>query len=680
MNHYPTFATHIRRLSLLVALLLLTAAACGPSGQSNSPAPAGETETATSPTDAEENEEATTTTATDETASDGASGEVSGERANSIDVDPATVEEDAGGVTVGFTTEGYAFRGDPAAPVVMEEFSDFQCPYCGRFFEQTLPALEENQIANGELVLVFYDFPLTRIHPQAPLAAEAAHCAGEAGAIAYWEMHDMLFEKIGEWSGKGNADAIFVGYAETLDLDANDFADCLESDRHTERVQTGLQKGEARGVNSTPSFFINDQPLVGAQPLANFNEAIATVQEGGELASNEPEPAPQGEPAAVPTPASFSDNVAGTRGNPDAPITIVEFTDYQCPYCSSHAEQVLPQIVTELIETGDVYYILKDLPLDNIHPRARAAAAAARCAGEQDAYWTMHDALFESQPRWSQPENAPAEIFAELAAELDLDGEAFSACLDSGRYDEAIEANLNEAQALGIGGTPFFFVDGYPIPGTQPFELFEYAVALAQEDRLAEAYAPQPTPEPAPSEPVDVPIGDAPSIGETDAPVTIVEYTDYQCPYCSRHFEQVYPQILENFVEAGIVRYVFKDYPLTSIHPQAVEAAQAARCARDQGAFIEMHDTLFSRQDAWAGNANATEIFVGFAEEMGLDSDAFSLCLESGEYEEAVLADLEEGTSLGVRGTPTFFINGHYMSGAQPYASFEEQIDELTSE
>ena len=674
MKYRPTPKLRIRLLPALIALLLLAAAACGPSAQPDDAAPTEPTNTISPATPALESES--------DASSNGSSGEAStsGDAQFSIDVDTETVEQDADGVTVGFTKEGYPFRGDPAAPVVMEEFSDFQCPYCGRFFEQTLPSLEENQIANGEVVLVFYDFPLTRIHPQAPLAAEAAHCAGEAGADTYWEMHDTLFEKINEWAGKGNANAIFVGYAETLGLDTNAFAECLTNDRYEERVQTGLQKGGARGVNSTPSFFINDQPLIGARPLADFNQAIATVQEGGELAAKEPAAAPQGQPAAAPTPASFSDNYAATRGNPDAPVTIVEFTDYQCPYCASHAEQVLPQIVEQLIETDDVYYKLKDLPLDNIHPRARAAAVAARCAGEQEAYWTMHDALFESQPRWSEAENDPAEVFAEMARELELDGDAFSTCVESGRYDEAIEANLNEARTLGIGGTPYFFIDGYPVPGTQPFELFELAVSLAQEGRLAEAYAPQPTPEPAPSEPVDVPTGDAPSIGEPDAPVTIVEYTDYQCPYCSRHFEQTYPQIVENFVETGVVRYVFKDFPLTSIHPQAVEAAQAARCARDQGAFLEMHDMLFSRQQVWAGKENATEIFIGLAEELDLEGDAFAQCLESGEYEEAVLADLDEGSSLGVRGTPTFFINGRYMDGARPYSSFEEMINELASE
>ncbi len=101
-----------------------------------------------------------------------------------IDVAPGSEETGPKGLPVGFTSDGFAFRGDPAAPVVMEEFSDFQCPFCGRFFEQTLPSLEENQIAAGEVVLVFYDFPLKRIHPQAETAHVAAHCAGEEGAAA----------------------------------------------------------------------------------------------------------------------------------------------------------------------------------------------------------------------------------------------------------------------------------------------------------------------------------------------------------------------------------------------------------------------------------------------------------------------------------------------------------------
>jgi protein-disulfide isomerase len=190
----------------------------------------------------------------------------------------------------------------------------------------------------------------------------------------------------------------------------------------------------------------------------------------------------------------------------------------------------------------------------------------------------------------------------------------------------------------------------------------------------------QPTPEPRPQEPVDIPLGDAPRVGNPDAPVVVVEYTDFQCPYCARHFQQTMPQIMENFVETGQVLYVFKDFPLTSLHPQAVKAAEAARCARDQEAYLAMHDTLFTRQEEWNGKSDAPELFTGYAEELGLDVDTFTECLQSGQHEAAIMANLEEGIGFGVRGTPGFFINGHFISGAQPYPVFAQTINQLLSQ
>jgi len=122
------------------------------------------------------------------------------------------------------------------------------------------------------------------------------------------------------------------------------------------------------------------------------------------------------------------------------------------------------------------------------------------------------------------------------------------------------------------------------------------------------------------------------------------------------------------------------DFPLTSIHPQAQLAAEAARCANDQDAYIEMHDMLFSRQDAWSGRGDAADIFTGFAGELGLDEAAFSDCLLSGQHTETVQADLARGEGLGVNGTPAFFLNGHFISGAQPYSVFQGAIDSLLAE
>lgn len=588
-------------------------------------------------------------------------------------------EYDAGGIPVGFTAEGRPYRGDLNAPVTMEAFSDFQCPYCGRFSAETLPSLLENQIANGEVVMVYYDFPLTAIHPQAAAAANAARCAGENGAVAYWAMHDRLFAAINEWSN-GQANEAFAGYAEELGFGGAAFTDCLAENRHAAAVEADVALGQSRGVSSTPTFFLNDQPLIGAYPLDYFNQAIAAVGAGQAIAA-EPTAAPQG-PAVAPTPASIVlTDIAAERGQPDAPVTIVEYTDYQCPYCQRHATETMPRLVSEMIDAGRVRYVVKDFPLDSIHPDARAAAVAARCAGEQDAYWPMHDALFARQAEWAGQGDGAAAVFATLAADLGLDGDLFAACLTSGRHDAIIQANQDEGIALGVNGTPAFFINGFPVSGAQPFELFDYAVGLAEEGTLADAYtAPAAEAAPTPSGPVEIDTEGAYSVGAADAPVVLVEFTDYQCPFCSRHYLETYPQIKANYVDTGQVRYVFMDFPLSSIHPQAQIAAEAARCAGDQDAYVTMHDTLFSRQSEWIGREDAATLFRGFAAELGLDEAAFAACLDSRTHEAAVLADLDKGAALGVDGTPAFFLNGNFISGAQPYEVFQQAIENLLAE
>jgi protein-disulfide isomerase len=577
----------------------------------------------------------------------------------------STVEHE--GIPVGFTAEGRPYRGSPDAPVLIEEFSDFQCPYCSRFTQQTLPALLENQIKGGEVSLVYYDFPLENIHPQAFAAANAARCAGEQGAENFWQMHDKLYDNASIWA-VSNPDPVFVSFVQELGLDEASFESCQNELRYSEEIKADIDHAISRGVRSTPSFFLNNQPLIGAQPLGAFDQAIATVI-GGETIAAAPQEqqvqeSPLQPPPTKPEPVTIDmKNVAAVLGEPNAPVTIVEFTDYQCPFCLKYAQETLPSMIADQVATGEVYYVLKDLPLESIHPSARAAAKAARCAGEQDKYWEMHDALFESQDTWA---NLPDETFLDLAGSLGLDPDAFTSCLESEDTNQAIQENIDEALALGANSTPFFYVDGLPIPGAQPYELFQYAIGEAKAGTLAEAYVP--------SEPD---LEDAYAIGDPDAPVTIVEFTDYQCPYCSRYFEDSFNQIKEKYVDTGMVYYVFKDFPLQNIHPQAIAAAEAARCAGEQGAYLAMHDELFASQALWSGSEDAVTQFKQFAADLNLDADSFATCLDSGRMEALVLADLEEGTNAGVNGTPSFFINRHTMSGAQPLAVFEQAIEQF---
>ncbi|HFQ92456.1 MAG TPA: thioredoxin, partial [Anaerolineae bacterium] len=374
----------------------------------------------------------------------------------------------------------------------------------------------------------------------------------------------------------------------------------------------------------------------------------------------------------------------------NAAVTIVEYTDYQCPFCNRHAQETMPQLIENMVDTGRVYYVIKDFPLDQLHPEARAAALAARCAGEQEAYLEMHDAIFASQANWSGQGDAGATAyFSDLAADLDLDTAVYDDCVTSSNHPDNVQANLEEGSVLGVTGTPAFFINGYLVSGAQPYDVFEYVIELGENDGIANAIEAQarqayqayleqqnqPPPQPpTPAGPVDIPTDEAHSIGDPDAPVTLIEYTDYQCPFCGRHFQQTFPLIQEQYIDTGQVRYVFKDFPLTRIHPQAVAAANAARCAGEQGAYLEFHNKLFDNQDAW-NNGQAETIFIGYAAELGLDKVAFGQCVQENRYEEAIIADLNEGIDVGVSGTPAFFINGRFLSGAQPFEAFVSYIE-----
>ena len=164
-----------------------------------------------------------------------------------------------------------------------------------------------------------------------------------------------------------------------------------------------------------------------------------------------------------------------------------------------------------------------------------------------------------------------------------------------------------------------------------------------------------------------------PSIGPQDAPITIIEFSDYQCPYCRRWHEQVYQPLLNAY--PGQIRVVYRHFPLTSIHPDAFPAAEAAMCAGEQNAYWQYHEKLFS------SDALGSSVYSQYAQELGLDMTVFDSCVTEHKYQEAIQADLDFAVDLGVRSTPTFFINGLAIVGAQPLDVFKQVIDkELAGE
>lgn len=215
------------------------------------------------------------------------------------------------------------------------------------------------------------------------------------------------------------------------------------------------------------------------------------------------------------------------------------------------------------------------------------------------------------------------------------------------------------------------------IPTTHLYAIIGLIVGFVGGFGLATYLAQSGPPRPTSAAEIPPPIADElaidgrPTSGPPDAPITIVEFTDYQCPFCRRYFEQTYAELRGRYGEQ--LRYVVRNLPLTSIHPNAQKAAEAAECAHDQGRFWDYHDLLFQRS-----RELGTDSLKRYAAELGLSQPVFDQCLDSGSKETLVNSDVREAFLNGARGTPSFFINGYLLAGAQPIEVFEEVIRSLT--
>ena len=172
-------------------------------------------------------------------------------------------------------------------------------------------------------------------------------------------------------------------------------------------------------------------------------------------------------------------------------------------------------------------------------------------------------------------------------------------------------------------------------------------------------------------------------LGDEDAPVTLVEFSDFQCPYCRSFYNGAYAEIKKNFVDTGKVKFVYRDYPL-SFHDGAFPAALAAECARDQGGddvYFAMHDMIFDGQNALGSGTVKIpeEDLLVYAENLGLDMNEFGECYDGEKFKDEIYRDQAEGQSIGIDGTPGFILEGQVISGAQPYSVFEEAINSILS-
>ena len=423
--------------------------------------------------------------------------------------------------------------------------------------------------------------------------------------------------------------------------------------------------------------------------VAGFAVGQHMGSKGGSLGTplrNAPQAAPA--PAAAPMGSDQIFKVAlgdaPEQGSPDAKVTIVEWSDFQCPFCSRVVD-TLREI--EKNYGADVRLVFKQNPLP-MHPDAPYAAKASIAAHGQGKFWQMHDKLFEAAAS-RQPDALKQDKVDAMAGDLGLDMERYQRDVSSPETAQVIRDDQAQAAKLGAGGTPHFFINGARVSGAMPYDSFKVvidaqlkranallATGVAKKD-LYESLIKDgllgpsaPPPQAAPqAQARNVDPGDGPWIGAKKPKVTIVEWSDFQCPFCAR-VEPTLKQVLDTYKDD--VRIVWRNEPL-SFHPNAMPAAKAAMAAARQGndKFWKMHGLMFSHQ-----NELSEVKYEEWAKQSGLDVARWRKDKESAAVAALIAKDNSYAQSVGADGTPSFFINGRFVSGAMPFDTFKGVIDE----
>ena len=593
-------------------------------------------------------------------------------------------------------------KGPKDALVTIVEFSEFQCPFCAR----VLPTTKQVVDTYGDKVrIVWRNNPLSFHNNAAPAAAVAMEAYAQGGNDKFWEVHDTLFA-----NQKALGRPELEGYAEKAGLDSAKVKKALDEGTHKKAIDADQAMATQLGARGTPYFFVNGRQLRGAQPFAAFQKVIdeeiataetllkqgvkkeqiyATVTKGGLTKAAAPKP--QAPKAGQPDPkAVYKVPLKGNepqKGPADALVTIVEISDFECPFCG-RVEPTLKQVEDKYGKDVRVVWMNNPLPF---HKNAKGAANAALEAHAQKGdkgFWAMHQKMFANQKALT------TDNLAKWAKEQGLNVSKVKKAIADDKYGKTIQEQQALASSLGARGTPAFFINGRNLRGAQPLAAFttvideEMAKAkalVAKGTPRAKVYAAviakgETGPKTAPAKPApdankiyDIPVPkNAPTKGGAKAKVVIQEFSDFQCPFCSR----VNPTVAQVVKEYGNkVQFVWRDYPLP-FHKDAQPAAQAARevfAQKGDKAFWAYHDLLFANQKTLS-----RENLEKFAEQVGgINMKAFKAALDSGKHKAAVDADMAAVTKAGARiGTPSFFINGKLIQGAQPFAAFKVAIDD----
>ncbi len=582
--------------------------------------------------------------------------------------------------------------GDADARVTIVAFGDFECRYCSRG-AATMRELGRTY-GPSQLRIVWKNDPLS-FHARARPAAEAAMAAFQLrGNAGFWAIHDTLFGVGGADPDAADAALARAGVAK------DDLARALSSGKPQSKVDDDLALVAKLGVTGTPAYFINGVAVHGAQPAPAFVEIIdRELAEANALVKGGMPPArvyayrTAKNLAAVPAPTADAEDAdeedrtprrvpvgsSPARGPASALVTLVEFSDFQCPFCA----RVEPTLRTLSAEYGDKLRVVwKNAPLP-FHKRAEPAAELALAARAQkgDAgFWQVHGLLFEA------PSLEDADLSA-VAQRAGLDVAAAMRAVAKHEHLAAIEADSDLADDVAADGTPHFFVNGRRLVGAQPIERFRALIdaELVRAEALERSGTPRAAiydelqkaaaaPAPPPKVAVPAPAKDDRAKGPATARVTIHEFGDFACAYTKRA-----APTLDEVVKAfpGQVRVVWHDLPLP-MHEDARPAAVAGlEAAKQKGAagFWRLHDAIFALDGALDRS-----VLEAAGAKAALDPVRLRAALDGHGHDAALAADARAAEASGVHATPVFVIEGYLLEGAQPLSRFKKIVRRALAE
>ncbi len=574
-----------------------------------------------------------------------------------------------------------AVWGDPLAPVTVVMFADFECRYCGDA-AKTLEALKE-KYGDKKLRFAFKHLPLDMHDNAYALAVFSEALRARSGDAAFWDFYRMVFleRNEGESPAQAVGRALSELQARSIPRDLGEGATASGA----EKVDLDIELGERLGIRGTPAFFVNGVFISGAQPQSRFEATIdaelvavaeaaaggaplermyaartATNREAADASAKREALVPEVDRTVWYAPVGTSP----VKGKADALVTIVVFSDFECPFCAK-AQKTLARV--EKKYGDEVRLVFKHNPL----PFHKSAAGSAQLTQEifvkkgAQAFWAAHDSIFQLERPTDERD------VTELATAAGLDPSATAKAVTARKHASAIEADQELASELEADGTPTFFVNGQRITGARSFDEFTSVIdeRLAAAKAMVDAGTPRAKvydeimktakrADPPQKLAIGAPPKNAPKRGA--GPVIIQVFSDFECPFCRRHAESL-RQVEKAF--PGQVTLVFRHLPLP-MHKNAWPAATAALEARTQrgdAGFWKMHDALFEAQtERKLGRAGLEELAAG----MKLDAKKIAGALDDDKYDAVIKSDVEAADKLGIDGTPATFVDDYFVSGA----------------